>query len=308
MRNAAQFPHVVPHAPRIVAHLIVGKRREPYLSAALAAVAAIASHVVVNDNSGLAPGPNDDALLASPAARTLTLIRTAFTGFADARNACIDATPQDLRDGWGLFFDADEVHGEELPRMAALLQRVPAAVDAIDGYSRHFVGTFRWWQTIERRLCFFRLDGPRWHGAVHERLEPLRRRIVLPEVWHHYGHVVPPAWELEKSRLYSALGQAGFVATDEHLARPDLHTVWGHRKRDVLRYRDAYPPAARHVIAHLADEWAPTFANIDDFFAQQSASDKIRNALRRLNYARLLGSRRLEARLVWGYRMPIASS
>ncbi len=182
----------------IVAHLIVGSRREPYLPAVLESIAGVCSHAVVNDNSGSIPGPNDEILHASQLALDgrLTIVRTVFSGFADARNACIDATPARFTDAWTLFVDADEVHGPELAPMAALLAHLPSDVDAVDGYSRHFVGSFGWWLSVERRMCFFRARSDRrWHGRVHERLDPILRRVVLPCVWSHYGHVVTPRME-----------------------------------------------------------------------------------------------------------------
>src|ERR1700730_503248 len=128
----------MPASPRIVAHLIVGARAEPYLASVLDAIADVCSHVVVNDNSAMTPGPNDAILSASAAAVAdrLTIVRSAFTGFADARNACIDATPNPQRNGWVLFVDADEVHGPELGAMAALLAAPREGADAVDGYSR----------------------------------------------------------------------------------------------------------------------------------------------------------------------------
>jgi len=223
----------------IVAHLIIGRRREPYLAAVLESIADACAVAVINDNGGSIPGANDDFLQSSRLGEDgrLIVIRTPFEGFASARNACIDATPVELRDAWMLFVDADEVHADELAAMTRLLPSLPADVDAVDGYSRHFVGSFSWWVSVERRLCFFRgREGRRWHGRVHERLEPLGRRAILPFVWAHYGHVVTPRMEWEKSRLYSSLGQPGFAPTDDELASVDAAQAWGRFRPDVMRF------------------------------------------------------------------------
>ncbi|MDQ6779570.1 MAG: glycosyltransferase, partial [Candidatus Eremiobacteraeota bacterium] len=206
--RAASHPFQAVAASSIVAHMIIGRKTEAYLSAALESIADVCDHVVVNDNSAGQGEHNAELVSRSRLARSgrVTVIHTVFKDFASARNACLDATPLAYSRGWALFVDADEVHGGELAEMAALLSALPDDVDAVDGYSRHFVGSFSWWIAMGRRLCFFRLAASRrWYGKVHERLAPLRRRVVLPAVWFHYGHVVTPTAEAEKSRLYASL-------------------------------------------------------------------------------------------------------
>lgn len=289
-------------SPGIVAHLIVGPHHEPYLGAVLEAISTVAAHAVVNDNSGSDPGPNDNVLLASAFAANgrLTLIRSTFAGFAPARNACIEATPHQYRDGWVLFVDADEVHGSDLPRIASLLPGLPADVDAVDGYSRHFIGSFRWWRSVERRLCFFRYHPQRrWNGRVHEQLSPIVRRLAVPAVWSHYGHVVPPRMEWEKSRLYSSLGQPGFSPTDQDLLAASAERVWGHMRADVMPYRGLHPSAAAATIGRLAQEWCATFAEVDAMFSRCSVMERVRRSVRRINYERLLAFRNIAAGRQW---------
>jgi hypothetical protein len=294
----------MPKSPGIVAHVIIGARVEPYLSAVLDSIQGVCSRAVVNDNSGVSPGPNDAVIQASSlsAQGRLSQIRTSFTGFADARNACIDATPADARNGWALFVDADEVHGSELARMAALLPRLPDDVDAVDGYSRHFVGSFAWWLSVERRLCFFRFaPDRRWREPIHERLEPVGRRIVLPAVWAHYGHVVTPRMEWEKSRLYSSLGQPGFSPTDEQLASVDAALAWGRMRGDVMRYRGDHPTAMRATIERLSRDWASTFAAVEQLFSRCTPFESVHRGARRANFARLVAMRGIEAGFRWGW-------
>jgi hypothetical protein len=291
-------------SPGIVAHLIVGAKPEPYLAAALEAIADVCDHAMINDNSGSATSANAPVYSRSRLATTgrLTVIRTRFENFSAARNACIDATPKIYAGCWVLFVDADEVHGAELPAIAALLDRLPSEVDAVDGYSKHFWGSFRWWVAIERRLCFFR-HAPlrRWHGAVHERLLHAENRAVVPAVWAHYGHVVTPRMEWEKSRLYASLGQGDWAPDDAALAAATAACVYGDRARRAMAHNGEHTGVAVATLAALSREWADNFREIDRLVALQTPIERLRNAGRALNYRRLLQWRAAEARLRWGW-------
>ena len=309
VRSPGMLPGVLPcvvagTTPDIVAHLIVGSRPEPYLAAVLDSIAGVCDHAVINDNSGRAKSANSDVIASSALARSgrLTLLRTEFRDFSTARNQCLDATPARYRDGWVLFVDADEVHGDELPGMASLLATLPNDVDAVDGYSRHFVGSFAWWRTIERRLCFFRYSSSRrWTGAVHEQLAGVAKRVVIPAVWFHYGHVVPPRREWEKSRLYASLGQKGWTPDETQLASPSPACVWGALLRQVLPYGDLHPAPVRATIDALANSWRSTFEQVDAIVAHRSAIDRMLACVRAANFSRLIGWRSLEARLRWNW-------
>jgi len=287
--------------------MIVGRRLEPYLSDALASIADICDHLVIDDNSEHAGGVNEAAIRSSAFAREgrLTFVRSPFTNFSDARNACIDATPDTLRSGWALYADADEVHGAELSAMASCLARMPADVDALDGYSMNFIGSFSYWNTIHRRLRFFRMHPQRrWQGTVHEALTPLRRREALPAIGAHYGHVCTPEMEVARERLYKSLGQP---VTLLDKAKVDIVTpalVWGEQLRDAQVFRGSHPAAAEATIARLQHEWAPVFREVERIVAEQGALDLVRNRLRKFNYERLLTFRAIEARLRWGFKVP----
>lgn len=292
-------------APGVVAHMIVGRRIEPYLADALASIAGVCAHAVINDNSGAQGGPNDSIIGASAFAQDgrLTHLRTEFVDFSTARNACIEATPLEFRGGWALYADADEVHGPELGDMARLLDRLPGDVDSLDGYSRNFIGSFDYWNTIHRRLRFFRLaPGRRWAGEVHERLEPLGRREVVPSVGEHYGHVCTPTMEVERERLYKSLGQPVTLLDKASLEEVTPAVVWGEQLKDALPFRGEHPAQARGTIARLREQWADTFATVAHEVARQTLGDRLRNSFRAANYGRLLLFRRVEARLRWDYR------
>lgn len=294
-------------APGVVAHMIVGRRIEPYLADALASIADVCTHAVINDNSGAQGGPNDSIIGASAFARSgrMTHLRTDFVDFSTARNVCIEATPEAFRGGWALYADADEVHGEELGAMARLLPGLPAGVDSLDGYSRNFIGSFDYWNTIHRRLRFFRLSKERrWEGSVHERLVPLGQREAVPAIGAHYGHVCTPAMEVERERLYKSLGQPVTLLDKAPLDEITPALVWGEQLRDALAFRGRHPSAARAAIERLRTEWAGTFAAVERIVASQTLSDRIRNRFRKANYERMLFFRSLEASLRWGYRRP----
>src|SRR5579863_1076304 len=97
----------------VAAHLILGARDEPFLSAMLASIADAATLLIVNDNSPN-PSPHEGTLAASRFGRENRLVvdRTPFSGFAGARNVCL-RIHRDLNAGaWVAFVDADEVHGD----------------------------------------------------------------------------------------------------------------------------------------------------------------------------------------------------
>jgi hypothetical protein len=289
----------------IVAHLIVGRKPERYLGAALDSIDSVCDYAVVNDNSGLPNSENAAVVASSALARTgrLTLVRSAFVDFATARNACLDATPPEFSRAWGLFIDADEVHGNELTAMAGLLPHLPPEIDAVDGYCRLFIGSFSWWLDLQRSRCFVRLSPElRWSGRIHERLSPVFRRIALPAEWFQYGHVVLPREEAEKSLFYSSLG-AGRAPTDEQLSLANAASVWGHLLRRAHRFTGAHPPAMAPIIQSLSGERAEMFAAVDHLAGRRTRGDRMRNALKIANARRLVAWRAAEAHLRW--RWPV---
>jgi hypothetical protein len=295
----------MPIAPGVVAHMIVGGRAEPYLADALASIADVCVHAVINDNSSSGDSANAAVILESRFAKSgrLTHVRTAFVDFSAARNACIDATPDALRNGWALYADADEVHGPELTAMVRLLPRLPLDVDTLDGYSRNFIGSFSYWNTIHRRLRFFRMAPERrWQGKVHERLEPLGRREAAPSVGAHYGHVCTPTVEVDRERLYKSLGQPVTLLDKSPVDEITPALVWGEQLYDALPFAGTHPAAAAATIAELRLAWAPVFAEVDRIVAAQSAADRVRNWFRKTNYKRLLAFRAAEARVRWGFK------
>jgi hypothetical protein len=270
------------------AHLILGPRDEPFLSAMLDSISEAASTLIVNDNSP-DPSPHAEVLARSAFGKEpgrLVIDRTPFSGFAAARNVCLRLHGERDAGEWVAFIDADEVHGPGVNRVAHQLDRVPARYAFVDGYTWHFFGSFRYYTSIERRMMFFRYRPEvQWEGAVHERLTGLRgKRLALPYVYAHYGHTLAPRRHAEKGRQYSALGAPGNVLREEELGSFDVVRYFTPVYPRMLRFTGTHPPAALATLDRLESALRPDHDLTARVVAAQPPSIKIRNVLRKLNY------------------------
>lgn len=286
--------------PRIAAHLILGAREEPFLSAMLESIAPVASTLIVNDNSS-DPSPHAETLAHSAFGLEedrLVVDRTPFEGFAAARNVCLRLHRERDAGDWVAFIDADEVHWPAVGEIARRLDSVPPEYDFVDGYTWHFFASFSYYTSIERRMMFFRYRPDiRWEGAVHERLIGLSgKRIALPYVYAHYGHTLAPRRHAEKGRQYSSLGAPGNVLAEEELDSFDVVRYYTPVYPRMLRFTGSHPPAALPTLNRLD----ATLRGDHDLTARVVASHgpalKIRSLLRRLNYEVRWRSRRLDSR------------
>lgn len=273
---------------RVAAHLILGPREEPFLSALLESLHGACDSVLVNDNS-TEPSPHAQALAGSRFAREGRLIvdRTPFTDFSAARNVCIRMHQERDAGEWMLFVDADEVHGPAVARVARNLQRVPPDVDFVDAYTWHFFQSFRWYRSIERAKMFIRATpGMHWTGIVHEKLQgPSGKRLALPYVFGHYGWVLPIERQAAKERLYAQLGRPGKMLPPEELEAPDMERSFREEWKTVLRFHGAHPPAAHPAISQLQETLAPQFQAVERIVPRyQKLPQRVHNALMQLNY------------------------
>ncbi|GAC1305425.1 MAG: hypothetical protein NVS2B3_18790 [Vulcanimicrobiaceae bacterium] len=288
----------------IACALCVGDAPEPYLAAALAAIADSVDALVVNDNATASRSPNVATLEASAfAARgALRVARHPFRDFADMRDrAFAELARLPVAPDWVLFLDADEVHGAQLRYVAReILPHLAHDVGSVDAYTYHFFGTFRWITDVARRFVFFRYAPDlRWRNAVHEKIVGLRgRTIVLPYAYHHYGNVAPPDRLARKHGVYYDLGNP--VAAPP---RPGDATVeiFLARAADVRPYRAPHPRAAAPALAAVEAACATTFDAIDaGFLARRTnamraaatvrgATEALRVALRRVEHPTLYG-------------------
>ena len=273
--------------PRIAAHLIVGRREEPFLGALLASLDGVAGRVIVNDNS---PGesPHTETLQSSAfAARgALVVDRTPFSGFADARNVCMRLHEKLDAGDWVAFIDSDEVHGDAAKHVAANLAEVPAEYDRVEGYTWHFFGSFDWYMSIERRLMFHRFrPGVHWEGAVHEQLRGLPgKSLILPYVYAHYGHTLDVQRHAEKEWHYTNLGAPSKVTDATQLRDIDVPAYFAEYYPRLMRFHGTHPPAARPTIERLSAELEPLHRLTDQHAREQTPATRLRNAVRRLNY------------------------
>ena len=271
----------------VAAHLILGSREEPFLSAMLDSISDAASLLIVNDN-GPDPSPHSAVLAASSfgASGRLFVDRTPFAGFAHARNVCLRLHAQHSAGAWVAFIDADEVHGPRVRRIAQHLDRLSPGYDFVDGYTWHFFGSFDYYTSIERRMMFFRYrPGLRWEGAVHEKLLGLHgKRLALPYVYAHYGHTLAPRRHAEKGRHYSALGAPGNVLREDQLDDFDVVQYFRPLYPLALRFNGRHPQAARETLDALRLQLRAHHDLTEQVVSAQSLGTKVHNLVRRSNY------------------------
>jgi hypothetical protein len=290
---------VILSSSNVAAHLILGAREEPFLSAMLESIAGAAALLIVNDN-GPTPSPHAATLGASRFGREGRLIvdRAPFTSFAAARNRCLRLHGERSSAGWVLFIDADEVHGTGIGEIAAALERVPARYDFVDGYTWHFFASFDYYTSIERRMMFFRYrPDVRWEGAVHEQLRGLTgKRIALPYVYGHYGHTLEPRRHAEKGRHYSSLGAPGNVLREAELASFDVARYFAPVYPRLMRFGGQHPDAAEAALERLRVPLQRHHELTQSIVAAQPIALRARNWLRKLHYEARWRMRALDVR------------
>jgi hypothetical protein len=274
----------------VAAHLIVGGREEPFLPALLDSLEGVADLLLVNDNASEPDGPNARVLAGSAFAQRGALIvdRAPFTSFSAARNRVLDLHRTHAPKAWAAFVDADDVHRPVARCIARNLDRLDAGIARVDGYTRHYLQSFRWVIAVDRRLAFFRVTPDvRWDGDVHERLTGLSgRALVLPYVYDHYGWVLPMERQAAKGRQYASLGQAGTTHSPESVAQADPATFFSDQWPDAMPYSGPQPPAVAAVRAMLEARDGATYAAAEGIIAQRHGwQRRLFNTFRRLNYA-----------------------
>ncbi|HEV2262026.1 MAG TPA: hypothetical protein VGR69_07070 [Candidatus Rubrimentiphilum sp.] len=282
---------------RVSAHLIVGRREEPFLGALLESLAGVVDFVIVNDN-GPEPSAHGAILNESWHGRNGRLIvdTSPFVDFSTARNRCLEVHAKEDGGDWVAFVDADEVHGTHVAAIAANLANVPATYDFVDGYTWHFFQSFDLYASIERRMAFFRYTpAVRWTGKVHEQLTGLSgKRLALPYVYGHYGHVLPARWHAEKGRQYSSLGQSGPIVGEGSLDSIDVAEYFKEFWPIVMRFTGHHPAAARPTIQRLRADYADAQRRAMALArAAQPPLQRARNLLMKANYEQRWRSRAL---------------
>ena len=95
----------------VAAHLILGARDEPFLSAMLASIADAATLLIVNDNS-YGDSPHATTLATSRFGQEGRLVvdRTPFGGFAAARNICLRLHEELAAGNWAVSYTHLDVY------------------------------------------------------------------------------------------------------------------------------------------------------------------------------------------------------
>lgn len=273
----------------VAAHLITGPREEPFLAALCESLKDACDVLIVNDNAPQ-PSPHTSVFEQSALGRSgrVLIDRTPFSDFATARNVCLQLHAQYDAGAWIVSVDADDVHGEEVARIARKLHTVADGIDFVDGYIRHFFQSFDWYMSIDRHRSFFRFNpDARWERSVHEQLIGLSgERVALPYVYSHYGWVAPAQMHAQKLRQYQRLGAPGEAeeSTLERV-RPTSYEPFAKRWATALRFTGEHPPAAHETIARIRAARGPEFEQVDALVHEhQPARVRIRNALLKWNY------------------------
>ncbi len=284
----------------VSAHLIVGRADEPFLGALLSSLVGAVDTIIVNDNSGTIDNANARTLERSAFARDqrLFVVRAPFSDFADARNRVLDLHRRHGLGEWAAFVDADEVHRPIVGTIARGLAALPSEICFVDGYTRHYFRSLRWYTTIERRMSFFRVTPDvLWTGRIHERLSGAAgSRLALPYVYDHYGAVFPMERQAAKGRQYAALGQLGQTATESDLVSLSERNFFAEHWPLLLRYHGEHSAAAVDVARNLGSTSESERAlerTIADF---QPLNVRAANVVRRLNFEYRWRARRLDPR------------
>ena len=205
--------------------------------------------------------PESGRAVISLSERGFRLSAEDFHGGAHARNRCLSLHAEVDAGPWVAFVDADEVHTPRVAVIAANLSRLPASIASVDGYTRHFFQSPDWYLSVERRMSFFRFSPRlRWEGAVHEQLTGLTgKRLCVPYVYAHYGHLASTYRHAVKERLYHSLGR-GVPIDDAQLASLDAERYFAAHWPQLHRFTGRHPAAAERFIVEQRQVHAERFA------------------------------------------------
>lgn len=232
----------------------MSSRAEPFLRASLESIYDAVDMAVINDNSGQCSNENLNRVKETRLFKEgrIKIIKSTFSGFADARNTCIDyINEENLPDCWMLKLDTDEVHTPALKVLTRnILPALKSDTRAVDGYYYQFMQSFNYIYSIERRhhlLVRYR-PGIYWEGKVHEKLVGIDgRTLVTPYVFYHYGYNFSKEDVLEKWKLYARWGDKSFPELD----KVEIKYFLNWEGRFCFKFPYIHPPAARESIDEI---------------------------------------------------------
>ena len=264
------------------------------LAACLESVKDCLDLAVINDNSNGKAEANLEAVKNSALykAGKIKLLTSEFTGFAGARNLCLDyiKSLDNPEAAWILKLDADEVHTPALtPILRELLPQLPPELKNLDAYWLLFVQSFEHFARLERRHNWIFRFNPdlKWEGGVHEKILGISgETLALPYVFFHYGYVGKTSEILAKWQLYQRLGDPNFSGLD----KVDDKTIVDKDSKQQIPLKISHPQAAREEIARLKTEQAAAYERFQDLIRREAKnlSAKLNRGLAGLNYKQLL--------------------
>lgn len=242
--------------PRIGVQLLFGQNPEPFLQAALEAVAwadyvvavnTAGTHPVARENERVVRATVPDGKLQLAQYPVLRTDRPEPGGldeppsFAEARNLALRRVDHG---DFVLIVDSDDVHYPEWETIAR--QHIAEGADIVTATFTHFM-VYKDLVQYEapREILFQHGPGVRFASRVHEQLLHPRRFPAIETLYGyaHYGYIKPQTEVFDRWRLYSALE-----------GHPDYYAGWEgeniliDRLSVCHRFTGQHPPAAREVL------------------------------------------------------------
>lgn len=295
----------------IIGAMIVSNKKEPFLAACLESLNEAVDLLVLNDNSSDKNNSNLEIIKKSKLfnQNKVKMLFNPFNGFADARNKCLEYihSLDRLENSWILKIDADEVHAPALKIIAReILPNLPETVGVVDSYFFHFMQSFDYLYSIDRRHDLLVKYTPNlcWEGKVHEKLLGQQgKRIALPYAFYHYGYVNSKDDILEKWKLYSSCGDNSFPDINKFDKKTFLH--W--EGRHCVPFNGGHPAYAMNLINKMKLERSAEFDNyraIINKHCKENKWLKAQNFFRHLNYKFRLYSRMVETSIKFPRLIP----
>lgn len=266
--------------------MIVGGKKEPFLSASLDSISDAVDLAVINDNSCNPDNPNLKAIKESKLFinKKVHIIPSDFKGFGYCRTLCLDYLKSiNKQTIWVLYIDADEVHPPLIKTVTRIiLPCLPERIGIMDGYFYQFYQTKDYYLSLDRRHnLFFRYNPDiRWEGAVHEKPVNIKGiREALPYRYFHYGYLINPLDISEKWKMYATLGDKQNQESDSD---PRIHFKKDAKR--VLKFKGKHPEIA---IESLQANEAKNIESIDFFLSliqKYDRSDRLKRNFHQFNY------------------------
>lgn len=170
-------------------------------------------------------------------------------GFAEARNNLLDRSPKDCYILWN---DSDECHFTDGLQQLKDLVLSTEQYDAISTHFIHFCIHSNLYERFEKRTNIFRKGTLRWIEKVHERIDPIPKKIFSSSYFYlHMGYVRDPEYVFSRWNQYALLeGQTTPYVNEEvdgktvpyfRLGREGPKNILDDRLKTLIPYFGSYP-------------------------------------------------------------------